>query len=445
MEISADAAADSDQLERNLALYRDLTVALRDRITLLQAGTLQRRKGPPNWRRSTEGRCGRSSTSRRALENASKPPTEGRAASSTSTPHARKSLRGLLSGRPSDELGGFLDSLSPNALMSLPWLFEHWGARDTSCLPRETGRPGSSWAAGGQARPARAPNGCAPRSKGASRATRGPVPGSPSSERRSTRRGRSWSSAPPESWPARRPTGAPNGRRAGGGWCGRTARWRRPSRRAIPRVLRGPQFDAAWCDEVGKWAKAEDAWDMLQFALRLGDRPRAVVTTTPARNRFLEALVEASGTRVTRATTAENRMHLAPGFVEAMAAKLRRDEPRAGGARRRVRERRRRRALDAGDARRGAGAAADRAGPDRGRGRSAGDGGPRGGRVRHRRRRGGDEGAAAGLAGRGDRRRQRRRALAAGVGRAGGGGLPRRMRPTGWWSRSTRAATWSRR
>ena len=88
-----------------------------------------------------------------------------------------------------------------------------------------------------------------------------------------------------------------------------------------PESLRGPQFDAAWCDEVGKWAKAEDAWDMLQFALRLGDRPRAVVTTTPARNRFLEALVEASGTRVTRATTAENRMHLAPGFVAAMAAK----------------------------------------------------------------------------------------------------------------------------
>ena len=38
MTISADAA-DSDRLERTLALYRDLTVALRDRITLLEAGT----------------------------------------------------------------------------------------------------------------------------------------------------------------------------------------------------------------------------------------------------------------------------------------------------------------------------------------------------------------------------------------------------------------------
>jgi hypothetical protein len=38
MTFSADAA-DSDRLERNLALYRDLTVALRDRIALMKAGT----------------------------------------------------------------------------------------------------------------------------------------------------------------------------------------------------------------------------------------------------------------------------------------------------------------------------------------------------------------------------------------------------------------------
>jgi hypothetical protein len=40
MTISAsDRADDSDLLERSLELYRDLTVALRDRITLLKAGT----------------------------------------------------------------------------------------------------------------------------------------------------------------------------------------------------------------------------------------------------------------------------------------------------------------------------------------------------------------------------------------------------------------------
>jgi phage terminase large subunit-like protein len=34
-----------------------------------------------------------------------------------------------------------------------------------------------------------------------------------------------------------------------------------------PDGLRGPQFDAAWCDEVGKWKHAEAAWDMLSIGM----------------------------------------------------------------------------------------------------------------------------------------------------------------------------------
>lgn len=30
-----------------------------------------------------------------------------------------------------------------------------------------------------------------------------------------------------------------------------------------PESLRGPQFDAAWCDELAKWRLGEQAWDML--------------------------------------------------------------------------------------------------------------------------------------------------------------------------------------
>lgn len=41
-----------------------------------------------------------------------------------------------------------------------------------------------------------------------------------------------------------------------------------------PDGLRGPQFGAAWCDEVCKWRYARQTWDMLQFGLRLGERPR---------------------------------------------------------------------------------------------------------------------------------------------------------------------------
>jgi phage terminase large subunit-like protein len=40
-----------------------------------------------------------------------------------------------------------------------------------------------------------------------------------------------------------------------------------------PDQLRGPQGDAAWCDELAKWQYARETWDMLQFALRLGEQP----------------------------------------------------------------------------------------------------------------------------------------------------------------------------
>jgi hypothetical protein len=33
--------------------------------------------------------------------------------------------------------------------------------------------------------------------------------------------------------------------------------------------LRGPQHDAAWCDELAAWRYPE-AWDMLMFGMRLG-------------------------------------------------------------------------------------------------------------------------------------------------------------------------------
>ncbi len=48
-----------------------------------------------------------------------------------------------------------------------------------------------------------------------------------------------------------------------------------------PESLRGPQFDAAWVDELAKWKRAEDAWDMLQFGLRLGPQPRQDVPHAP--------------------------------------------------------------------------------------------------------------------------------------------------------------------
>src|SRR5215471_12334202 len=57
-----------------------------------------------------------------------------------------------------------------------------------------------------------------------------------------------------------------------------------------PERLRGPQHDAAWCDELASWRNPE-AWDMLMFGLRLGTDPRVVVTTTPRATSLLRGLI----------------------------------------------------------------------------------------------------------------------------------------------------------
>src|SRR6185312_10505956 len=90
---------------------------------------------------------------------------------------------------------------------------------------------------------------------------------------------------------------------------------------ADPDRFRGPQFAAAWCDEIAKWPDAEAAWDMLQFALRLGARPRQVATTTPRPVKLLRRLLDDRRTAVTRMRTADNERHLAPSFLDAVVGR----------------------------------------------------------------------------------------------------------------------------
>lgn len=87
-----------------------------------------------------------------------------------------------------------------------------------------------------------------------------------------------------------------------------------------PEALRGPQFDVAWVDELAKWPRADAAWNMLQFALRLGDQPQVCVTTTPRRMGLLRDLLARPDTRRSHAPTSANRANLAAGFLAEMAA-----------------------------------------------------------------------------------------------------------------------------
>ena len=81
-----------------------------------------------------------------------------------------------------------------------------------------------------------------------------------------------------------------------------------------PDQLRGPQFDAAWCDELASWEYPAQTWDNLNFALRLGRRPRSVVTTTPKSIELVSTLANGPGVQVTRGTTFDNKDNLAPAF-----------------------------------------------------------------------------------------------------------------------------------
>ncbi|WP_407941829.1 DNA-packaging protein [Methylobrevis albus] len=88
-----------------------------------------------------------------------------------------------------------------------------------------------------------------------------------------------------------------------------------------PEGLRGPQFDVAWADELAKWRHAEATWDMLQFGLRLGRRPRQAVTTTPRAVPLLRRLLAAEGTVISRAPTLANARFLAPAFLTAVVGR----------------------------------------------------------------------------------------------------------------------------
>jgi len=87
-----------------------------------------------------------------------------------------------------------------------------------------------------------------------------------------------------------------------------------------PDQLRGPQFDAAWADEIAKW-RYEAAWDNLMLGLRLGGDPRCVATTTPKPRAWLARLMADPGTAVTRGRTRENAANLAPAFLDQVVAR----------------------------------------------------------------------------------------------------------------------------
>ena len=225
----------------------------------------------------------------------------------------------LASAAP-EEVDAFLGGLSENALMALPWLFEFWA------LPHQLPPEGDwkSWVIMGGRGAGKTRAG----SEWVRRMVEGPTAAAPGKCHRVALVGETFDQAREVmvmgesgilacSPPDRRPVWEAGRRRLV--WAnGATATVYSAHE---PEALRGPQFDAAWVDELAKWKKAEDSWDMLQFALRLGRHPQQVVTTTPRNVGVLKRILGNASTVTTHAPTDANRAYLAESFLAEVEAR----------------------------------------------------------------------------------------------------------------------------
>jgi len=87
-----------------------------------------------------------------------------------------------------------------------------------------------------------------------------------------------------------------------------------------PNRLRGPQHEFMWADELAAW-KYPETWDMALFGLRLGDHPRACITTTPRPTKLVKGVMKDPSTVIVRGSTYDNRDNLAPSFFETIIKK----------------------------------------------------------------------------------------------------------------------------
>ena len=246
--------------------------------------------------------------------------SENAAAATTATTPSERFGAAWLSSAGPDAVEALLDELDGNARDALPWLFEFWALPHQ--LPPEGGW--RTWVVlGGRG---------AGKTRAGAEYVRARLEGSrpldPGTHRRAALVGETYDQAvrvmvegesgllacsPPD----RRPVWKASARKLV---------WPNGAEALVMsahdhEALRGPQFDLAWADELAKWRRGREAWDMLQLCLRLGRDPRAVVTTTPRSVGVLKDLLARDSTVATHAATEANAAWLAPGFVEEVRAR----------------------------------------------------------------------------------------------------------------------------
>jgi phage terminase large subunit-like protein len=98
----------------------------------------------------------------------------------------------------------------------------------------------------------------------------------------------------------------------------------------VPDMLRGPQADYTWADEVGTFKTKVDssgatAWDNILISTRLGANPQILVTTTPRRTKvvrqlFADAKSSERSVSLHGGSTLDNKAHLSPEYLTNLIA-----------------------------------------------------------------------------------------------------------------------------
>lgn len=107
-----------------------------------------------------------------------------------------------------------------------------------------------------------------------------------------------------------------------------------------PDRLRGPNHDAAVCDELAAWANGAEGgtgkgsdgqaksgirytWDMLAMTLRAGSAPKIAIATTPRPLKIIREILKNPRSVVTRGSTAENEDNVSERWLDEMMTKYR--------------------------------------------------------------------------------------------------------------------------
>src|SRR5215467_11563190 len=83
-----------------------------------------------------------------------------------------------------------------------------------------------------------------------------------------------------------------------------------------PESLRGPQAEMVIVDEIARMRYQQSVFDTMMLGLRLGDRPRVLIATTPRTTPFMKKLVAIDDVRITTGSTYDNAEHLSAGFLK---------------------------------------------------------------------------------------------------------------------------------